>query len=388
MLTRENLKTQFLLNPDIHFLNHGSFGASPKPVFDTYQAWQRRLEFQPVTYFQSDLSNALREARHALGTFLHANGDDLIFVPNATFGVNVVVNSLKLSAGDEVLSTDQEYGACDNNWRYAANKHGFTYKKAPVTLPATNDEQILADIWQHVTDQTRVIFVSHITSVTALTLPVKALCARAREAGILTVIDGAHVPGQLPLDLQDIQPDFYTGNCHKWLCSPKGSAFLFVDKRHQGMIEPLIVGWRRLQDESLGSQFLDDYEYLGTKDYAAYLSVPAAITFQETHDWAGVQADCHALLADTVNRVHALTGQTSIYPDDSAYAQMAVASLPDITDPAVLKKRLYQDFKVEIPLTQHAGRQYVRISIQAYNNKADTDALLNALESLLPDVIA
>ena len=211
------LREQFLLDPDVVFLNHGSFGATPRPVFEAYQAWQRRLERQPVLLLGREVETHLAEARHTLATYLQADGDDLVYVPNATFGVNLVARSLDLGAGDEVLTTDHEYGACDRVWRFLGQKRGFRYVQQHIPLPTSSPEEIVAHFWQGVTPNTKLIYLSHITSSTALRLPVEAICQRAREAGILTLIDGAHAPGQIPLNLTEIGADFYTGNCHKWL---------------------------------------------------------------------------------------------------------------------------------------------------------------------------
>ncbi|MCA9998356.1 MAG: aminotransferase class V-fold PLP-dependent enzyme [Anaerolineales bacterium] len=216
MDTTNTFRNLFLLDPDVVFLNHGSFGATPRPVFDVYQAWQRQIEYQPVKFIGRELTGYLQTARHTLGNYLHAHGDDLVYIPNATFGVNIVARALLLTAEDEVLTTDHEYGACDRVWRFVSQKKGFHYVRQPIPLPVTSPEEIVEQLWQGVTPRTKVIYLSHITSATALRLPVEAICQRAREAGILTLVDGAHAPGQIPLDLTAMGADFYTGNCHKW----------------------------------------------------------------------------------------------------------------------------------------------------------------------------
>ncbi len=378
-------KDLFLLDPDVIFLNHGSFGATPKPVFKVYQDWQRQLERQPVKFLGREVSGYLKEARAALGDYLSVSGDDLIFVPNATFGVNVVARSLDLKEGDEVLTCDQEYGACNNTWNYLAKQKGFSYKQQAIPLPVSSSQEILEAFWQGVTDKTKVIYLSHITSPTALTLPIAAICKKAREVGIMTVIDGAHAPGQLELDLSAIDADFYTGNCHKWLCSPKGAGFLYTKKDKQDLIEPLILSWGYTKESkfSAGSNYLDYYDWLGTNDPAAYLSVPAAIKFQEEHDWASVRQNCHTLLQETLEAMEALTGLPTIYPTNSdMYVQLAVAALPDIDDLDAFKNKLYDEHKIEIPLTQYNGKPFVRISVQAYTSKEDLAALPIALKKL------
>ena len=380
-----HLRSLYLLDPDVTFLNHGSFGATPRPVFDAYQAWQRRLEWQPVRFLSTELAGHLAEARRVLGDLLRADAADLVYVPNATFGVNVVARSLRLGAGDEVLTTDHEYGACDRVWRYLSRERGFVYCRQPVALPLTTDEALIDQFWRGVTPRTRVIFLSHITSPTAVRLPIAALCARARAASILTLIDGAHAPGQIDLDLTAIDADFYTGNCHKWLSSPKGAAFLYAHREAQALIEPLVVGWGYEAEPgtSFGSRFLDLLQWLGTIDYAAYLSVPAAIRFQAEHDWPAVRADCHTLVAEALDGLAALTGLRSIDPDDSYYHQMAAAPLAPQTDIIALKRKLIDDYGIEIPCTRWNDRPFIRVSIQAYNTPEDVGTLVDALRVLL-----
>lgn len=382
-----SLRQEFLLDPDVIFLNHGSFGATPRPVFESYQVWQRRLEWQPVQFLGTDIAAYLAEARQALGSYLNVAADNLVYVPNATFGVNVVARSLQLGPGDEVLATDHEYGACENAWLFMSRERGFRYARQPIPLPLASAADVVEQFWAGVTPQTKVIFLSHITSPTAMRLPVEAICARARAAGILTVIDGAHAPGQIPLDLTAVGADFYTGNCHKWLCAPKGAGFLFARPEVQHLVEPLIIGWGWGEGRTFtfGSDYLDYLQYPGTNDYAAYLAVPAAIAFQAQHDWEVIRAGCRALVERAIGRINGLTGLPSLYPElvGDAYSQMAIAALPDSIDLTVMKKRLIEEFRVEIPLIRWNGRQFIRISIQGYNDENDIDALLAALEIVL-----
>lgn len=382
-----SLRQEFLLDPDVIFLNHGSFGATPRPVFESYQVWQRRLEWQPVQFLGTDIAAYLAEARQALGSYLNVAADNLVYVPNATFGVNVVARSLQLGPGDEVLATDHEYGACENAWLFMSRERGFRYARQPIPLPLASAADVVEQFWAGVTPQTKVIFLSHITSPTAMRLPVEAICARARAAGILTVIDGAHAPGQISLDLTAMGADFYTGNCHKWLCAPKGAGFLFARPEVQHLVEPLIIGWGWGEGRTFtfGSDYLDYLQYLGTNDYAAYLAVPAAIAFQAQHDWEVIRAGCRALVERAIGRINGLTGLPLLYPEPvgDAYSQMAIAALPDSIDLTVMKKRLIEEFRVEIPLIRWNGRQFIRISIQGYNDENDVDALLAALEIVL-----
>jgi len=381
------MKDLFLLDPSVIFLNHGSFGATPRPVFKEYQRWQAALERQPVQFLANDLKDNLAAARASLGKFIHADKDDLVYIPNATFGINVVARSLVLGKGDEVLSTNHEYGACNNVWQFLSRRRGFQYKQQGISLPLSSQKDILETLWQGVTPNTRVIFISHITSVTACEFPVQAICACARQAGILTVVDGAHAPGQIPLDLEAIGADFYVGNAHKWLCGPKGSGFLYARRDKQHLIDPLVVGWGWGDERSLdyGSDFLDYLQYLGTNDLSAYLAVPVAIKFQDQYDWTAVRQRCHDLLVLAVQQICDITGLESPYGGSNQFFhQMAIAPLPNIRDLLVLKAHLYEEYRVEVPFIEWQGRHFVRVSVQGYNTAADIDALLEALKMLLP----
>jgi isopenicillin-N epimerase len=376
------LASQFLLRRDVTFLNHGSFGACPRPVFDTYQEWQRELEREPVDFLGRRLGDLLAAARQRLATYLGSSDRNLVFIPTATFGVNVVARSLELEAGDEVLTTDHEYGAADRAWRFNCARRQVRYVNHPIPLPLTTPEAMVEQLWKGVNERTKVIFLSHITSPTAVIFPVAEICARAREAGILTVIDGAHAPGQIELDLDRIGADFYTGNCHKWLCAPKGAAFLYVRPEHQDLLQPLVVSWGWESVNPGGSRFIDHFDWVGTHDPSAYLSVPAAIEFQEQHDWPVVRAACHDLLVEIRSEVAARTGLPEICPDSSRWwSQMCVLPLPP-TDTAELRTQLWDEYRIEIPLTQWNGRKFVRVSIQAYNTPADGERLIEALSAL------
>jgi isopenicillin-N epimerase len=377
------LADQFLLRPDVTFLNHGSFGACPRPVFERYQAWQRELEAQPVEFLGRRLPGLLAEARAALGAALGAHGDDLAFVPNATHGINLVARSLELEPGDEVLGTDHEYGAVARTWRYLCGLRGARYVVQPLPTPFADPAELLERLWAGVTPRTRAIVVSHITSPTALIVPVAAICRRAREAGIFTVVDGAHAPGQLDLDLGAVGADFYAGNCHKWLCAPKGAGFLYARRELQPLLRPLVVSWGWESEAPGPSPFVDYYGWIGTDDPSAYLSVPAAIAFQAAHSWPVVRRACHILLAEARARVAALSSEPQLCPDSEAwYGQMAAIPLPPC-DTVAVKARLWGEYRVEVPLIDWGGRQFVRVSVQAYNSPADIDRLLTALRAVL-----
>jgi isopenicillin-N epimerase len=383
-----SLKEYFLLDPDIIFLNHGSFGAAPRPVFDAYQSWQRRLERQPVLFLGRELDGLLRESRIALGQYLNAAADDLVYIPNATHGVNIISRSLQLQPGDEILTSNHEYGACDYTWDFICKERSASYVHQSIEVPVRSDDEIVEQFWPGVTARTKAIYLSHITSPTALRLPVEKICQRARQAGILTIIDAAHSPGQIPVDLQALGADMVFGNCHKWMLGVKGAGFLFVRHELQPAMEPLVVSWgyHTTPETTSGSRFIDLLQWTGTKDPTAALVVPAAIQFMQEHDWDAVRERCHVLLQQAIDRIGDLTGLAPIYPlHADFYSQMGVAPLPISNLPA-LKSRLYEEFKIEVPVVQWQDRQFIRISIQGYNTQEDVDSLLNALQILLPQV--
>lgn len=378
------LRSLFLLDPEIVFLNHASFGACPRPVMEVYQHWQRELELEPVDFLVRHGAELMAEARERLAEYVGAGRDDLVFVPNATYGVNVIARSLRLGPGDECLSTDHEYGACDRAWQMLCDRQGATYVRAPIEVPVTTDTDIVEAVWSRVTERTKVLFFSHITSLTALTLPAKALCARARDAGILTLVDGAHVPGHIDLDVPDIGADFYVGNCHKWLCAPKGAGFLWAAPAVQDLVEPLVISFGTHPERPGPSRFVDDLEYTGTTDLASYLSVPAAIDFQAQNDWEAVRGQCHGLLRETRSRLLQIPGIAPLSPDNTMwYGQMAALELPAMDDPLALCETLFSEFGIEVPAYAWNGRPLIRVAIQGYNTPEDIDELMAALEVVM-----
>ena len=376
------LRELFLLQPGLTFLNHGTFGACPRPVFEAYQRWQVELERQPVEFLGRRSADLLAEARAKLAAYVGAAADEVVYFPNPTTAINMVVRSLELRPGDEILTTDHEYGAMDRTWRFVSDKIGARYIHRPVPMPVTTHAEFVETFWAGVTGRTRIIFISHLTSPTALILPVQAICRRAREAGILTIVDGAHAPGQIPLNLSELGADLYTGACHKWLCAPKGSAFLYARREVQAQLDPLVVSWGWESDTPSGSQFVDYHQWQGTRDIAAFLATPAAIQFQAEHHWEAVRAGCHALAREARRQINELTGLPALCPDSSEwFSQMAAVRLPPV-DVETLKTRLYDDFRVEVPVFKWNDQPILRFSFQGYNSAADVEALVRALKAI------
>ena len=389
--TAESLRQEFLLDPDVVFLNHGSFGATPEPVFAEYGRWQRELERQPVEFLGRRAEGLLDEARAAMAIYLGCSQDDLVFVPNATTGINVVARSLPLEPGDEVVGTDLEYGACERSWEWFCQQRGAHYVKAHVPLPLTSPDEVVEAIFAAVTPRTRAIFLSHVTSGTALRLPIELVAQRARTMGIFTIVDGAHAVGQWPVDLTASGIDLYASNFHKWLCAPKGSGFLYAHPDHHGWLESPIVSWGWVAGNDHHrpeSQFVSRNQTQGTRDLAAFLSAPAAVRYQTDRDWESVRERCHALAVEARGRIAGLSGLPQIAPVESRegyrwFRQMAVAPLPDGVDGKALKRCLYDDYQVEVPVTWWNDKAFIRVSFQGYNTRDDLEALMTALENLL-----
>jgi isopenicillin-N epimerase len=352
----------FLLDPEVVFLNHGSFGACPRPVFDVYQEWQRRVEREPVALLGRRLEDELAAVRSALGAYVGAPSEDLALARNATTALNAVLRSLRFAPGDEILTTEHEYGALDVLLDFVSERTGARVVRRPGSDASA--------IWSGATSRTRALVVSHVTSPTALVLPVEELCARAREAGVLSVVDGAHAPGHVPLDLRRLGADFYAGNCHKWLCAPKGAGFVYARPEHQELLEPSVVGWG-FRESEFGSR----HGPQGTADPAAYLSVPAAIEFVREQ---GRAAECRTLLREGSRRL-AAAGFEPYAPDQPL--QMASFRLPR-SDPEEVELRLLEEFRIEAPVREWNGQILLRVSIAPYNTADDLTALVSALQRL------
>jgi isopenicillin-N epimerase len=377
------LREQFLLDPDVVYLNHGSFGACPRPVFEVYQSWQRELECNPVRFIGERLPGLMTEARGALGAYLGVTGEDVVYFLNPTTAVKTMCQSLDLGPGDEILTTNYEYPAMNDTWELIAYRTGARYVHQEIPLPLTSGADVLDALWTGVNERTRILFFSHIAAFVALTLPAEQICRRAREAGILTFIDGAHVPGHIPLDLGALDADIYVGACHKWMCAPKGAGFAYA---HPGIQDALVAphtrsrGWAddRLRGPDGASIYGPIYQAQGTRDPAAFLSVPSAIEFQREHDWEEQRRRCHALASQTRERINALTNLEPLCPDSPEfYGQMVSILIPEEYETAI--RRELAERRIVVVLLRVNDRLVLRVSYQAYNSQEDADLLVAAV---------
>ncbi|HKN63512.1 MAG TPA: aminotransferase class V-fold PLP-dependent enzyme [Gaiellaceae bacterium] len=367
----EELRRQFLLDPGIAFLNHGSFGACPRPVFERYQAWQRELEADPVDFLDRRLADLLAAARAALAAYVGCSVQDLAFVQNATTGVNLAARSIVLGPGDDVLTTDLEYGACDLAWEWVCRRAGARYVRAPIPLPLSDPTVVVDTLFAAAGERTRAVCISHITSSTGLVLPIEEIVARARSLGLVTIVDGAHAPGQVPLSIAALGADYYAGNAHKWLGAPKGAGFLHVRPEHQDRVDAAIVSWGYEE----GASFAERIEQQGTRDPAAWLTVPDAIRFQAERDWDAVRDRSHRLAGEVRTQLCELLRTEPLAPE-SMLAQMAAVRLPRAMPG--LSDRLFAHHRIEIPVT---GRKddLLRLSVAGYTTREEIDRLLAAL---------
>lgn len=386
----DNLARQFLIREDVTFLNHGSFGACPRPVFETYQAFQLELESEPVEFLGRRLNDLMRVPREAVAAELGSAPTNIAAVINATSGLNIVAQSLPLKPGDQILTTDHEYSALEKTWAYVCRKTGAEVVVVKVPMPLVSEAAFSEALIDGMTDRTRVLFLSHITSPTALRFPIERAIAEARKRGIWSVIDGAHTPGHIPLSLDALGADFYSGNCHKWMMTPKGSAFLHARPEVQGLLDPLVIshGWTKesKDPDALGafgnSPFIDGIEVQGTRDPSAWLTVPAAIAYRRENDWTSVADHCQQLAQDTARRLGELTGLPPLSSPEFCAPQMVAMPIPEC-DTAEIHKQLFDRYRIEIPVFKWQDHCIARVSVQGYNSQPQMDKLLSALSELL-----
>ena len=373
------MKNLFLLDPNITYLNHGSYGSCPSSVFNDYQKLQKRLEQQPVQFMTKYLWKYLKESRDTLGTFLNCDGDDLLLFANPTTAINNVIENLNLNKGDEVLMTQHEYGALVRAWSRSSKRNNFSIVQQPVKVPVSSKKNFIKQFLAGITMNTKVVFISQITSQTGLIFPIKEICEYATKKGIVTIVDGAHVPGHIDLNISNLECDFYTGTCHKWLCAPKGSSFLYVRKSFQANIKPQVVSWGEEGDDPGPSQFQMDFQWQGTKDMSSFLSIPSAIHFIESNNWKENHKISKELILEVSEDLKNLFGTDPLFKSEDWVGQMVSHPLPSNT-PENLKEMLWEKFLIEVPVFEWKKQKYIRVSAHFYNDRNDMKTLINALK--------
>ena len=382
------------LDPGVTFLNHGSFGACPTEVLRHQAGLRAEMEAEPVRFLSRELDGRLDAARAKLAAFVGADPADLAFVSNATGGVNAVLRALVFEAGDELLTTDHAYNACRNALNFVADRAGVSVVIAPVPFPVASGQAIVDTVMAGVTPRTRLALLDHITSPTALILPIGSLVAALAARGVEAVVDGAHAPGMVPLDLRALGAAYYSGNCHKWLCTPKGSAFLFVRRDRQADIHPLTISHGAVGERPGRTRFRLEFDWTGTQDPTAWLTVPMAIDYLAglvPGGWPALMARNRALALAARRLLCDAVGTAPACPDEMI-GSIASVVLPDdrtvetgwrVRDP--LQGRLFDAWGIEVPIMRWPAppRRLVRVSAQLYNRLPQYARLAEALRKEL-----
>lgn len=377
-------RSDFGLADDLVFLNHGSFGAVPLEVSRECERLRNEMERNPVEWLGRRSDDLMRTARERVAQFVGAERDDLVFFPNPTTAVNMVARSIGLGRGDRIVMTNLEYGAMERTWDRLAAEPGAEVVRAAIRFPVSGPDDVIEPVWSCVDERTTVLFLSHLTSSTALVLPVAELCRRARERGILTIVDGAHVPGHVPLDLATLGADVYTGALHKWVCAPKGCSFLWARPEVQPRLLPLVTSWGWHSDHPGDSTFIDHHEWQGTRDLTPFLGAVAALDFVARHDWDAVRAAAHADTVATREAIVELTGLGPICPPTREWlGQMAVARLPAHLDPVTVQRDLFAEHRIEVPVHRWGDDVLVRFSFHAHTGRDAGEALVEALRPIV-----
>jgi len=395
-----SLRSEWLFDPHVSFLNHGSYGACPRVVLEKQQELRTRIEQEPVRFFVREYQELLDSAREKVARFLGARPDDLAFVSNATTGCNTVLRSLELNPGDELVVTDHGYNACRTAIEFAAERAGASVVVASLPFPIEGPEVVEQAVLSVVGKRTRCVLIDHVTSPTGLVLPVERLVAALRERGVFVMIDGAHAPGMLPLDLTALGADAYTGNAHKWLCAPKGAAILHVRPEHHGRVRPLTISHGANAQGSDRSRFHLEFDWCGTFDPTAWLSIPAAMDFLKgllPGGWEALRASNHAKVVAGRQALCAALGEPPPAPA-SMLGSLASVLLPELpatmlekirwNDP--LADRLWHEHSIEVPIMDWPSprRRLLRISAQAYNEVGEYEQLAALLPGMLADEAA
>jgi isopenicillin-N epimerase len=384
------------LDPGVEFLNHGSFGAAPRAVLEAQSEWRARLERQPLQFFR-ELERHLDAARDALGAFVGADPDDLAFVSNATSGVNTVVRSLQLQPGDELLTTDHVYNACRNALRLHEPR-GVRVVVAQVPFPLRAPGQVIEAVLAKATPRTRLVLLDHVTSPTGLVFPVAELVRALGERGIDTLVDGAHAPGMVPLDLRTLGAAYYTGNCHKWLCAPKGSAFLHVRRDRQDGMLPLTIGHGFNSTRADRSRFRLLFDWTGTADPTPFLCIPAALACVGSllpGGWPELMRRNRALALSAQGILSEALGIGRPAPSEMI-GSLAAVPLPPLATaevaappapPDPLQRALLSRHRIEVPVMPFPAppARVVRVAAQVYNSEEQVHALAAALRALLAE---
>ncbi|MGB6043510.1 MAG: aminotransferase class V-fold PLP-dependent enzyme [Pirellulales bacterium] len=378
----QDIRAEWTVPAGVTCLNHGSFGFVPRVVNAARQQWLDRESALPMDFYLRHAEEPLLAARDMMADFVGAGRDDIVWVDNATYAMNVVAANFSLNACDEVLLTDHEYGAVRRIWQRACRRTDARLTEVSLPLPVESDEQVVAALTAAMTERTRLLVISHITSASAIILPIAKICRAARERGVQVCIDGPHALANLPLALSDLDCDYFACSCHKWLCAPPGTGFLYVHPRHHAKIEPVVLSWGRLLPE-VPKTWQEEFNWIGTRDMSAVLSVPAAIDFLAGVGWEAFRKRTHFLAQQARRRITELTSLEPLVPDSPQwYGPMITLPVPP-GDPYQLRDALWHRYQIEVPTMTIGEARFIRVSCHLYTQQSDLDRLIDALKELL-----
>ena len=373
-----DLAHEWAIRPDTLYMNHGSFGPPPRPVKYARRRWIDALDEQPMDFYVRRLEPAVLHAREATSAFVGTELNNLVLVENATFGMNVVADSFPLKGGDEVLLNNHEYGAVHRIWKRACERTGATFRSVDLPPRIDSPEQVVQSILSGVNEKTRLVVVSHITSATALIMPVQQICEELKQRGVAVCIDGPHAPAQIELNIDQLGCDFYTASCHKWLCGNLGSGFLAVHPAWHTTVEPQLKSWGRLLP-AMPEQWFEEFTWSGTRDPSVYLTVPDAIEFMKSVGLRQFRERTYWLAGQARERLAAeFGGKPLADPSQGWYGCMAHMPLPP-GDWSELQHRLWHQHEIEVPIIQFENEWFVRVSCHLYNHQIQLDTLVKAL---------
>ncbi len=384
-------RAELLVDPTVAYLNTGSYAPTPRPVFDRVTELRRELAAQPVDFLWRQLPERLWNARECLAEFVHADPRRLVFTVNVTAAINLVAGSLRLAAPGEILMTNHEYGSMVSAWERAAQHQGLTIRKARLPFGPREPGELVEAVVSEIGPATRVLFLSHVCYTTGTVLPVREICREARRRGVLTVIDGAHAPGMVPVDLMGIECDFYAANLHKWVLAPIGAGFLYVAPGQEDRLQPLLVSWGYYYDRSRADQRdefgatprLRSFEFEGTRDPSPWLAVPSARAFHERFGAAAIRRRDHELSDYVRVALRQFSTLQLVTPEHAELRGALTAYELPALDLGALRRGLWEECRIEVPIVEHPEGNFLRVSTHFYNPEEEIDRLAAALRTLL-----
>ncbi len=393
-ISTSSFKDKWNLDPNIIFLNHGSFGATPNTILEKQNEYREMMENEPVDFFVNKMPELLYASKRKLGAFVGADTNDIVFIQNTTTGVNLILNSYPCENGDEWLTTSHAYGACKNAIKHYAEKNGVILKIADVPFPVQNDNEILESISKEINSKTKLALIDHVTSATGMIFPIRKIIELLHSKGIKVIVDGAHVPGMISLDINDLDADFYVGNCHKWICAPKGSAFVFAKNEFKEWIKPLVISHFNDIDIDGNSHWSNQFMWDGTHDFSQYICVGDTIDYMENlhpDKWEGIMTHNHKLAWQGAKLI-ADNLKIDLPLEEKYIGSMVNIPMPEgeegfpkFNETPPLKKILFEKYKIEVPVFffPQAPTQWLRISAQLYNSIEQYEYLAESLSFII-----